>query len=128
MTVGLRCCLAALVIAVGVTSTLAQDIQRFDPTLDQLVPAKAVLERIATGFNKWTEGPVWTREGALLFAEIPANNIVIWAPGREAQVFIHPSGYEGSEPFKGTEPGSNGMTLDPDGRISVAGHARRNVW
>ena len=22
----------------------------------------------------------------------------------------------------------NGMTLDPDGRVSVAGHARRNVW
>ncbi len=26
------------------------------------------------------------------------------------------------------EPGSNGMTLDPEGRVAVAGHARRNVW
>src|ERR1700756_1120580 len=66
----------------------AQDIQKLDPALDQLVGPAAKLERIATGFNKWTEGPVWTREGALLFAEIPANNIVIWAPGREAQIFI----------------------------------------
>src|SRR4029077_12982297 len=48
--------------------------------------------------------------------------------GKGASVFIHPSGYEGSEPYQGPEPGSNGMTLDADGRVSVAGHARRNVW
>ena len=41
---------------------------------------------------------------------------------------MHPSGYTGTEAFKGPEPGSNGMILDPDGRVSVAGHARRNVW
>lgn len=41
---------------------------------------------------------------------------------------MHPSGYTGRETFKGPEPGSNGMTLDRDGRVSVAGHARRNVW
>ncbi len=52
-----------------------QEIQRLDPAVDQLVPANAALEKVATGFNKWTEGPVWTRQGTLLFAEIPANNI-----------------------------------------------------
>jgi gluconolactonase len=106
----------------------AQEVQKLDPALDKIVPAGAKAERIATGMNKWTEGPVWTRDGRLLFAEIPANNIDVWAPGKDVQVFIHPSGYDGSEPFKGTEPGSNGMTLDADGRVSVAGHARRNVW
>jgi len=30
--------------------------------------------------------------------------------------------------FKGPEPGSNGMTIDADGRVTVAGLARRNVW
>ena len=44
------------------------------------------------------------------------------------KVFMHPSGYKGTEPFKGPEPGSNGMTLDADGRVSVAGHAGRTVW
>jgi gluconolactonase len=120
--------LAVLLLGLALSSVQGQEIQKLDPALDKVVAPDAKAERIATGFDKWTEGPVWTREGALLFAEIPANNIIIWAPGREAQVFIHPSGYEGSEPFKGTEPGSNGMTLDPDGRVSVAGHARRNVW
>ena len=63
-----------------------------------------------------------------MFAEIPANNIDLWIPGKRASVFMHPSGYTGAEPFKGPDPGSNGMILDPDGRVSVAGHARRNVW
>jgi len=111
------------------TSTvLSQEIQRLDPALDSIVPANAKLEKIAGGFDKWTEGPVWTRNGTLLFAEIPANNIDQWIPGKGASVFMHPSGYTGSQPYAGPESGSNGMTLDADGRVSVAGHARRNVW
>jgi len=110
------------------TSSLSQEIQKLDLALDRIVPANATLERVATGFNKWTEGPVWTREGSLLFAEIPANNIVRLVPGQTPQVFMHPSGYTGAAPYKGPEPGSNGMTLDSNGRVTVAGHARRNVW
>jgi gluconolactonase len=106
----------------------AQEIQRLDAAVDQLVPADAKLERVATGFEKWTEGPVWTRDGSLLFAVIPANSIVKWTPGKEASVFMKPSGYTGAAPYGGPEPGSNGMTLDADGRVAVAGHARRNVW
>src|SRR5438477_333511 len=116
------------ILAAITMSAFSQDIQKLDPALDRLIAPDAKLERIATGFNKWTEGPVWTRQGNLLFAEIPANNIVQWIPGNGATVFVHPSGYEGSEPYKGPEPGSNGMTLDPDGRVNIAGHARRTVW
>jgi gluconolactonase len=123
-----RCGFIALVFLAAGTVAGAQEIQRLDPSLDQIVPAHATLERVAGGFNKWTEGPVWTRQASLLFAEIPANNIIQWIPGQGARVFIHPSGYKGSAPFKGPEPGSNGMTLDADGRVTVAGHARRNVW
>src|ERR1700687_138385 len=120
--------LIIVMIAATAAVALSQEIQRLDPSVDQLVPANAVLEKVATGFNKWTEGPVWTRNGTLLFAEIPANNIDQWTPGQSATVFMHPSGYKGPEPFKGPEPGSNGMTLDADGRVSVAGHAGRTVW
>jgi gluconolactonase len=109
-------------------SGFSQEIQRLDPALDQIVPANAKLERVATGLDKWSEGPVWTRAGSLLFAVIPANSIMQWSPGKDASVFMHPSGYAGAEPYGGPEPGSNGMTLDPDGRVSVAGHGRRNVW
>ena len=124
----LKCCLLAASIVGTMLSLSAQEIQKLDPALDQIVPANAKLERVAQGFDKWTEGPVWTRQGSLLFAEIPANNIDIWIPGKGSHVFIHPSGYTGAEPYKGPEPGSNGMTLDAKGRVTIAGHARRNVW
>lgn len=107
---------------------LGQEIDRLDTAANQLIPANAKLERVATGFDKWTEGPVWTHASTLLFAVIPANLIEQWSPSGGAQVFMKPSGYTGSAPYGGPEPGSNGMTLDEDGRVSVAGHARRNVW
>jgi len=124
----LKCCLLAASIVGTMLPVSAQEIQKLDPALDQIVPANAKLERVAQGFDKWTEGPVWTRQGSLLFAEIPANNIDIWIPGKGFHVFIHPSGYTGAEAYKGPEPGSNGMTLDAKGRVTIAGHARRNVW
>ena len=101
--------------------------QKLDPAIDPLVPPKSVLHRVATGFNKWTEGPVWS-SNSLLFAETPGNNIMRWRPGEVAIVFMHPSGYKGSKPIGGPEPGSNGMTLDSLRRLTVAGHGQRNVW
>src|SRR5581483_3504083 len=124
----LKICALSFLLFVLTCAVFAQDIERLDPAADQLIAANAKLERVATGFYKWTEGPAWTHEGSLLFAEIPANNIVMWSPTKGAHVFMHPSGYIGSAPYGGPEPGSNGMTLDPDGRVTVAGHARRNVW
>jgi gluconolactonase len=118
----------SLVLTLTSVPVFSQDIQKFDPALDRIVAPDAKLERVATGFDKWTEGPVWTRDGRLLFAEIPANNIVQWIPGKGASVFLHPSGYQGPKSDGGPEPGSNGMTLDADGRVSVAGHAGRTVW
>jgi len=122
---------SVLVVAICVAASalaFSQDVQKLDPALNKLIAPKAKLERIATGFDKWTEGPVWTRAGTLLFAEIPANNIDQWVPGKGASVFMHPSGYKGAEPYKGPEPGSNGMTVDAQGRVTVAGHAGRTVW
>jgi len=109
-------------------SAVGQRIEKLDPSLDLLIDSGAALERIATGFNKWTEGPVWTHSQSLLFAEIPANSIIEWRPGHAASVFLHPSGYKGAKPFTGPEPGSNGMTVDTKGRLTVAGHAQRDVW
>ena len=102
-------------------------VDRRDPAaIDRIVPAGAQLEKIATGFT-WTEGPVWSG-GSLYFADIPANTIHSWTPGRGVATFLHPSGYKGPHHFNGIEPGSNGMTLDARGRLTVAGHAQRDVY
>jgi gluconolactonase len=101
-------------------------VDRLDPAADRIVPAEAVLERVATGFT-WTEGPVWT-QGSLYFADIPGNSIHKWTPGAGVTTFLHPSGYKEAPSYLGPEPGSNGMTLDVRGRLTVAGHGQRNVY
>ncbi len=83
-------------------------LDRLDASIDRIVPAEAKLERVATGF-KWTEGPVWIKD-RLYFAEIPSNSIRTWTPGKGTEIFLQPSGYKGSAPYGGPEPGSNGMT------------------
>ena len=102
-------------------------VERLSAEVDQLVPRQATLERVATGF-KWVEGPVWIRAGYLLFSEIPSNSIRKWTPGQGVTIFLQPSGYQGATPYGGPEPGSNGLTLDHRGRLTVAGHAQRDIY
>jgi gluconolactonase len=104
-------------------------VERLDPAVNLIVPEKPVLEKVATGPGfKWTEGPIWISSGYLLFAEIPSNSIRKWAPASGVSIFMQPSGWKDSAPYTGPEPGSNGMTLDSRGRLTVAGHAQRDVW
>lgn len=102
-------------------------IERLDPALDAIVPANATLQKVSSGYT-WTEGPVWTHSGFLLFADITSNSIRKVTADGTASIFMQPSGYKGSAPYGGPEPGSNGMTLDSRGRLTVAGHAQRDVW
>ncbi len=123
--------LAALIITAARWAAPGQTevVQRLQPELDQLLPGDAKLEQVATGPGfKWTEGPVWVPKGFLLFAEIPSNSIYKWSPNGQPTIFMQPSGYTGTASYGGPEPGSNGMTLDAQGRLTVAGHARRSVW
>ena len=112
--------------AAGVLSSTPLKFDRLDPSISRIIPPGATLERIATGFT-WVEGPVWVH-GSLFFADIPSNTIRRWTPGRGVSIFLQPSGYKGSAPYGGREPGSNGMTLDALGRLTVAGHAQRDVY
>jgi len=47
LTILLRCCLIALMVTGSATSARSQEVQKFDPALDQIVPANAALERLA---------------------------------------------------------------------------------
>jgi gluconolactonase len=106
---------------------LAPSIERLDPALAAIVPSDARIEEVASGMT-WTEGPIWIHAGYLLFADIPSNSIRRLAADGRVSIFMQPSGYKGSTFYGGPEPGSNGMTLDSIGRLTVAGHAGRNVW
>jgi len=102
-------------------------IVRHDPRFDALVPKGAKLEKIADGFI-WVEGPVWDKkEQALLFSDIPANTVYRWKGGEGTKPFLKPSGYSGAVPFTGKEPGSNGLTFDPHGRLVLCKHGDRQI-
>jgi len=100
-------------------------LERLDPRFDSLVPADAQWTRLATGFT-WVEGPVWLKSGDLMFAEITSNSIRKLSPDGKVSIWLQPSGYRGTDHY-GKEPGTNGMTVDPKGRLTVAGHAARNI-
>ena len=102
-------------------------IVRLDPRFDKLVPADVVVEKLADGYN-WVEGPAWDRKGGfLLFSDIPSNSIFKLEEGKGTSLFMKPSGYTGSAPFEGREPGSNGLTFDSSGRLVLCEHGDRRV-
>jgi gluconolactonase len=107
--------------------TVSATITSLDPRFDQLVPKDAKLEKIADGFT-WVEGPVWHKQGGyLLFSDIPANAVYKWKSGEGASVYLKSSGYSGTAPFAGMEPGSNGLTFDAKGQLVLCRHGDRQI-
>jgi len=105
---------------------VAGTVERLDPELDQIVPAEPVFERVATGF-RFTEGPVWVPAGYLLFSDPNANTIYRMTPAGEVSVYRTKSGYTGTDIGEYHQPGSNGLTLDSEGRLTIDEHGNRRV-
>ena len=73
------------------------------------------VEKVAAGLQ-FTEGPVWSREGFLLFSDVPANRILKIGPGDKLPgVFRDDSGY------------ANGNTFDVQGRLYSCESRTRRV-
>ncbi len=70
------------------------------------------MTRLATDMQ-FIEGPVWMREGFLVFSDIPANELKRWDAKGGLQTFRKPSN------------NTNGNTLDREGRLISAEHAGR---
>jgi gluconolactonase len=103
-------------------------IERKDPRFAELIAKDAHIEELAAGFA-WTEGPVWVKDGGyLLFSDIPRNTVFKWSEREGVKEYLKPSGYTGTEPFTGIEPGSNGLAIDPqDGKLVLCQHGDRRV-
>jgi gluconolactonase len=102
-------------------------IERLKPGLDKLLDKDAKIEKLTDGYA-WAEGPIWVKRdgGFLLFSDIPNNRVMKWQEGKGASVFMKPAGYTGTKERKG-EPGSNGLTLDHEGRLILCEHGDRRV-
>ena len=89
--------------------------------------AREAVEVVATGFE-FTEGPLWSPDGALLFSSPNTNSIYRLDPELERVTLFRPkSGYAGVDIGRYHQPGSNGLTFDPAGRLVICQHGNRRV-
>ena len=103
------------------------EVVRLDPAIDAIVPANPKLFKLAEGFQ-FTEGPVWIKGGYLLFSDPNANTIYKYtAVDSKLSVFKVSSGYSGKDIAEYFQLGSNGLTLDPQGRLTINEHGNRRV-
>ena len=94
--------------------------------LDDVIGADATLERLANGFT-FTEGPAWHPDGYLLFSDPNENRIYRWSENDGVSVHRTKSGYAGADIGEYSQPGSNGLALDAQGRLTIAEHGRRRI-
>lgn len=109
-------------------------VEAFEPEFHDVIAAEAPIEVLAEGFQ-WAEGPVWMPETeSLLLSDIPRNTIFRWSERDGLSVFLKPAGYteEGNGGYipggrYRSEPGTNGLGRDPQGRLVMCEHGNRRV-
>ena len=97
------------------------EVVRLDPAIDAIVSANPKIFKLAEGFQ-FTEGPIWMKNGDFLFSDPNANMIYKYSAGGKLSVFKKNSGYSGKDVAEYFQPGSNGLTLDPQGRLTINEH------
>jgi gluconolactonase len=105
------------------------EVKRVDSGIDTIVGANPKIFKLAEGF-KFTEGPVWVGNG-LLFSDPNSNIIYKYTPNANQvgrlEIFRTSSGYAGADIAEYGQPGSNGLTLDPQGRLTINQHGNHRV-
>lgn len=103
------------------------EVIKIDPSLDQIIDSNSKIEKLADGFQ-FTEGPVWHPDGYLIFSDPNTNVIYKYDPQNgNISVYITKSGYSGFDIGKYHQPGSNGLAIDGEGRLTVCQHGNRRV-
>ena len=102
-------------------------LESLDPRFDALIAPGTKIDKIADDLE-WSEGPLWdVKRKTLLFSDIPRNVVMQWNADKGVSRFLESSGYTGAAPFTGREPGSNGLTFDSLGRLTLCQHGDRRV-
>jgi len=102
-------------------------IYRIAEGLDRILPGDSRVDKVAGGF-RFTEGPVWHPDGYLLFSDPNTNVIYRYDPGdHNVTIYMSHSGYTGQDIGKYSQPGSNGLAIDKEGRLIADQHGNRRV-
>ncbi|MEP7352677.1 MAG: SMP-30/gluconolactonase/LRE family protein [Acidobacteriota bacterium] len=140
MKILLSVALFAVALHGQVIRSVPYNLVRLDPALDSIISAEAPLEILGEHFGL-TEGPVWVKDAAggyLLFSDCAANVIYKWQPNSPLSVFLERSGFTGRDNLNAGQQtiagrlailliGSNGLALDPQGRLIITAMADRTL-
>jgi gluconolactonase len=87
-----------------------------DPRFEACIDGDAGLEKLWAG-GKWIEGPAWlARSGQLIWSDIPHNRMLRWDYASGAV-----------DEFRRPSHGSNGNTVDREGRLVTCEHNTRRI-
>lgn len=110
-------CLAAASFLVVRCCVAQEDCGRLEvlqPELHRLIDRTSCLEKVASGF-RFTEGPVWSPSGFLLFSDIHGDKIYRWSPVSGTGVVRDPA------------ENPNGLTYDRQGRLLICEQKLRRL-
>ena len=96
------------------------DITVLDNRLKNFINISSTLE-ILDSDCAFAEGPVWSKEGFLLFSDIPSNAIYKIKDGRK-EVYLDKSGCINKHPFLSEQIGPNGLTFNKKGELIICQH------
>jgi gluconolactonase len=103
------------------------DVVRRSPGIDAIVGPNPKVFKLAEGFT-FTEGPVWSAARESLLLSDPNENVIYeYTSGGRLSVFRNESGYSGPDIAEYKQPGSNGLAIDPRGRLTISEHGNRRV-
>jgi gluconolactonase len=107
------------------------EVLKKDPRMDEIVGPNPKIFKLAEGF-KFTEGPVWVADGGYLLISDPNSNIIYkytpdGANAGRLEILRRNSGYSGADVAEYGQPGSNGLALDREGRLTINEHGNHRV-
>jgi len=101
-------------------------IELYETSAAGIIDSNAVVEVIGRHY-KWSEGPIWVpSKRMLLFSAVRENTIYRWNGADTPVPYLTPSGYTDTA-FRDGENGSNGLTLDREGRLLLCQSGNRQV-
>jgi gluconolactonase len=93
---------ALLALTLALLGALAQDAPEFK------------VEKALAGY-RFADGPAWSRDGHLVFCDVPSNRMIKWMPGQKPEIFRQDTG------------GACGSAFDAQGRLYVCEARARRV-
>ncbi len=105
---------AWVLLVCGIIGFVLGQMTLIEHSMERVVDPGSVVQRIATGMQ-FVEGPVWMRDGYLVFSDIPGDELKKYTVDGPVETFRAPSAH------------ANGNTLDRLGRLITCQHGGRQV-